>query len=87
MHPKKIIIKTFTDQQLNGLSQTLAGAPGESRFGSSMTSLGDLNHDGYSDVAVGAPYEGLGVVYIFLGGRDGLSAKPSQVCLVIVFLN
>lgn len=56
-----------------------AGAPGESRFGSSMTSLGDLNKDGYLDVAVGAPYEGNGAIYIFLGSKDGLVAEPAQV--------
>lgn len=55
------------------------GAPGESRFGSSMTSLGDLNHDGFLDVAVGAPYEGRGAIYIFLGSKDGLVTEPAQV--------
>ncbi|XP_050701483.1 integrin alpha-PS1-like isoform X4 [Eriocheir sinensis] len=57
----------------------IEGAPGESRFGSSMTSLGDLNRDGYLDVAVGAPYEGRGVIYIFLGSKDGLVTEPAQV--------
>lgn len=31
------------------------------------------------DLAVGAPYENDGAVYIFLGGPDGLSNKPSQI--------
>lgn len=30
------------------------------------------------DLAVGAPFEGHGAVYIFLGGSNGLSTKPSQ---------
>lgn len=33
----------------------------------------------FPDVAIGAPYEGDGAVYVFLGSKDGLSAKPSQV--------
>lgn len=39
----------------------------ESRYGFSMTSLGDINRDGYPDVAIGAPYEGGGAIYIYLG--------------------
>lgn len=44
-----------------------------------MTSLGDLNLDGFNDLAVGAPYEDRGVIYIFLGSKDGIVKKPSQV--------
>ena len=35
-----------------------------------------------ADFAVGAPYDGpnqRGAVYIFLGSRDGVMKKPSQV--------
>lgn len=51
------------------------------RFGFALASLGDLNKDGYEDIAVGAPYEGNGVVYIYLGSKSGLISKPSQVNL------
>ncbi|XP_065080048.1 integrin alpha-PS1 isoform X2 [Ochlerotatus camptorhynchus] len=51
----------------------------ESRFGMAIANLGDINKDGCEDIAVGAPYEGNGVVYIYLGTPDGLSTKPSQV--------
>ncbi|KAK8740447.1 hypothetical protein OTU49_002915 [Cherax quadricarinatus] len=57
----------------------IEGAPGESRFGFSMTSLGDLNRDGFLDVAIGAPYEGRGAIYIFLGSSNGLIKEPVQV--------
>lgn len=55
------------------------GAAGETRFGHSMTSLGDLNLDGFNDLAVGAPYEGRGAIYIYLGSQDGLIREPAQV--------
>jgi len=32
----------------------------------------------YADLAIGAPYEGNGAVYIFSGGHDGLKSEPSQ---------
>lgn len=52
----------------------------ESRFGFSMTSLGDINKDGYRDVAIGAPYEERGgAVYIYLGDRKSLQREPSQI--------
>lgn len=51
----------------------------ESRFGFAISSLGDLNKDGVDDLAVGAPYEDVGVVYIYLGSSQGLIKEPSQV--------
>lgn len=51
------------------------------RFGTSMSKLGDINDDGYHDVAIGAPMEGNGAVYIFNGAPQGLSTKPSQKIL------
>ncbi|XP_061500980.1 integrin alpha-PS3 [Anopheles gambiae] len=54
-------------------SQEVAG-----RFGTSLAKIGDINMDGYNDIAVGAPFEGNGAVYIFLGSVDGLQSKPSQ---------
>ncbi|KAJ9584377.1 hypothetical protein L9F63_021271, partial [Diploptera punctata] len=50
----------------------------ESRFGFAITNLGDLNQDGYDDIAVGAPYEGNGVVYIYLGSKKGIIREPAQ---------
>lgn len=48
------------------------------RFGTVLTKLGDINNDGFNDLAVSAPFEGNGVVYIYRGGPDGLSESPSQ---------
>lgn len=49
------------------------------RFGSTLTRLGDINHDGYNDIAVGAPFDGNGSVYIYLGGPKGLREIHSQL--------
>lgn len=48
------------------------------RFGISLASLGDLNADGYQDIAVGAPWDDNGAVYIFLGSSSGLKPHYSQ---------
>lgn len=52
------------------------------RFGLSLAFLGDTDHDGYGDIAIGAPYagpEGRGAVYIYRGSKEGLQEKYSQV--------
>lgn len=51
----------------------------ESRFGLALANIGDLNKDGCDDIAIGAPYEGHGAVYIYLGSVNGLSKEPSQI--------
>lgn len=62
----------------------LQGDPGYplGRFGAAITALTDINGDELMDVAVGAPLEEQGAVYIFNGRHGGLSPEPSQVrCL------
>lgn len=57
----------------------LTGKP-ESRFGFAIANAGDVNNDGVEDVAIGAPYDGRGKVFLHLGSvQEGLSSKPSQV--------
>lgn len=50
-------------------------------FGSAVNSAGDINQDGFADIAVGAPQYSQdqseeGVIYIYLGGPTGLEARP-----------
>ena len=60
-------------------SLRLTGKP-ESRFGFSMTTLGDINKDGFNDLAVGAPYtDDGGTVYVYLGSKDGIRKDPVQI--------
>ncbi|XP_040392509.1 integrin alpha-3 [Cygnus olor] len=53
--------------------------PSYSAFGFAIASIGDINQDGFQDIAVGAPFEGAGKVYIYHSSAGGLLAKPSQV--------
>ena len=65
-----------TSDVLEGLDVSKA------RFGLSVASLGDINLDGFNDVAVGAPYDGpqeKGAVYIFHGTSKGIRIKPTQI--------
>ncbi|XP_069937429.1 integrin alpha-9-like [Cherax quadricarinatus] len=48
------------------------------RFGTTLASPGDLNADGFQDVVVGAPWEGDGAVYVYMGSAGGLRQKYSQ---------
>ncbi|XP_045445586.1 integrin alpha-PS2 [Melitaea cinxia] len=57
------------------------GEVSKGRFGLAVTSLGDINYDGFGDIAVGAPYggeNGRGVVFIYHGSETGIGEKYSQ---------
>ncbi|XP_054545718.1 integrin alpha-E isoform X2 [Talpa occidentalis] len=70
------------------LAYTLSGHPGfaSARFGFAMATVGDINQDKLTDVAIGAPMEGFGAeddtsfgsVYIYNGRRSGLASSTPQ---------
>ncbi|XP_076858256.1 integrin alpha-V [Brachyhypopomus gauderio] len=60
----------------------LTGSEIYARYGSSIASLGDLDLDGFNDVAIAAPYGGSnqqGLVYIHNGRVTGPDPQASQV--------
>ncbi|XP_051271455.1 integrin alpha-7 isoform X2 [Dicentrarchus labrax] len=51
----------------------------DSMFGITVSNIGDLDQDGYGDIAVGAPFDGDGKVFIYRGSHAGIETKPAQV--------
>jgi disulfide bond formation protein DsbB len=72
--------QSFTQDDL-GAGETAAGG---NRFGAAVA-VGDFNHDGFADLAVGAPGENpgsandAGAVDVLYGSPNGLSASGDQV--------
>ncbi|KAL3831424.1 hypothetical protein ACJMK2_023175, partial [Sinanodonta woodiana] len=85
----RVFVYRVTTEKICGPIAVLTGAASDpslrklaayARFGIAISSAGDLNHDGYKDVAIGAPYEDehTGAVYIYNGGPDGVKDVFSQ---------
>ena len=55
---------------------TLEGRPG---FGNGVAGTGDVDGDGFDDVAVAAPYLDGGRVYLYRGGAGGLEPTAARV--------
>uniref|UniRef100_A0AAY5EBJ2 VWFA domain-containing protein n=1 Tax=Electrophorus electricus TaxID=8005 RepID=A0AAY5EBJ2_ELEEL len=75
----KIFVYSFSQQEQS--TQTLEGMMGQKgRFGSALSSPGDLNGDHFVDVVVGAPLEddGQGSIYIFNGRTADINPTYSQ---------
>ncbi|MCF2494590.1 FG-GAP-like repeat-containing protein [Dyadobacter chenhuakuii] len=69
----------------NGIIQIptrIDGVDNGMHFGSSLSSAGDINGDGFSDIVVGNPHyydgeENEGAVYVYTGSITGLNPTPS----------
>ncbi|XP_052466887.1 integrin alpha-3-like isoform X2 [Carassius gibelio] len=59
-------------------SSVLKGKKG-SGFGFAVAAVGDVNQDGFQDLAVGAPFQDSGKVFIWMGSKNGITKEPSQV--------
>uniref|UniRef100_A0A1X7SZY9 Integrin alpha-2 domain-containing protein n=1 Tax=Amphimedon queenslandica TaxID=400682 RepID=A0A1X7SZY9_AMPQE len=64
-------------------SGSVLGQTNFGRFGMSLATLGDINNDGYNDFAVGAPFDGDGVVYIYYGQNVNGSIVNTTIQQVI----
>ena len=70
---------------------SLLGADPGSRFGSSIAALGDIDADGYSEIAVGAPFEvgsggsSSGAAYVY-SGQSGEIMESLEINLVVLWL-
>ncbi|XP_033913811.3 integrin alpha-3-like isoform X2 [Acipenser ruthenus] len=56
----------------------LKGVSG-SGFGFAVASVGDINQDGFEDIAIGAPFDGSGKVFLYQSSKEGLSKEARQV--------
>ncbi|XP_071512950.1 LOW QUALITY PROTEIN: integrin alpha-4-like [Panulirus ornatus] len=87
----EVVVYTPKGDDVSGLATVtvLRGRPSSAgaRFGAAVTIIGDVDRDGFQDVAVGAPFEGegQGAVYIYRGGAGGLVTKASQKILATDF--
>ncbi|XP_033099276.1 integrin alpha-9-like [Anneissia japonica] len=75
-----VFIYSFNEDADVSMSWTIGGARSVGgQFGSAITAAGDINNDGFQDVAIGAPYESIsGAVYIYHGSSKGIRTQYVQ---------
>ena len=63
-------------------AQTFTGDSSTNGFGPAITELGDINADGFDDIAVGSPYYNgwTGRVFVFHGSAAGIAAESHAAC-------
>src|SRR5690606_39020592 len=66
-----------------GASAVLRGAVAGAEFGSALACAGDLDGDGFADLAVGSPREGAaGRVRVFFGGPGGIPEEGARIVVL-----
>ncbi|NXA58690.1 ITA4 protein, partial [Mohoua ochrocephala] len=76
-----VYINSGSGAKMVELNMELSGSDSyAARFGESIASLGDIDNDGFEDVAIGAPQEDdlKGAIYIYNGREDGITPSFSQ---------
>ncbi|XP_067155080.1 integrin alpha-4 isoform X2 [Apteryx mantelli] len=76
-----VYINSGSEAKMVELDIELSGSDSyAARFGESIANLGDIDNDGFEDVAIGAPQEDnlKGVIYIYNGREDGITPSFSQ---------
>uniref|UniRef100_H0VEQ4 Integrin subunit alpha 4 n=1 Tax=Cavia porcellus TaxID=10141 RepID=H0VEQ4_CAVPO len=76
-----VFINSGTGAVMNEMETPLIGSDKyAARFGEAIVNLGDIDSDGFEDVAIGAPQEDdlRGAIYIYNGRVDGISSSFSQ---------
>ncbi|NXR00731.1 ITA4 protein, partial [Sagittarius serpentarius] len=76
-----VYINSGSEAKMVELNIELSGSDSyAARFGESIANLGDIDNDGFEDVAIGAPQEDnlKGVIYIYNGREDGITPSFSQ---------
>uniref|UniRef100_H0XEQ2 Integrin subunit alpha 4 n=2 Tax=Otolemur garnettii TaxID=30611 RepID=H0XEQ2_OTOGA len=76
-----VYINSGSGAVMNEMETELIGSDKyAARFGESIVNLGDIDNDGFEDVAIGAPQEDdlRGAIYIYNGRVDGISSTFSQ---------
>lgn len=66
---------TISNMPASGWGTLNGGTANNLFFGSAVSSAGDVNGDGYDDIAVGAYNMGNGGAFFFLGGSSGVSSS------------
>jgi len=80
-------LTSIGDQLWHQDSPDIEGTAEDNDFFGSSLAIGDFNHDGYDDLAIGAPGEAVdtlvyaGAVHVIYGSSSGLSAAGNQVWL------
>lgn len=78
----KVYVYISNGMGLSLVTNINGGNKPQSRFGTAIANLGDINQDGYNDVGIGAPYEdGKGAIYIYHGTSSGLNPEYTQKVL------
>lgn len=56
---------------------TVTNAKGGEKLGMALGKIGDINNDGFNDLAISSVNDDLGVIYIYHGGKNGMTLSQT----------